>query len=556
MSRKTKGTKTSYIPGCNDLLFLPLGGTNEIGMNFSMLGHDGEWLVIDCGVTFNNSFGIDIITPDPTFAVTNNSKIKGIFVTHAHEDHIGAIEYLWPILKCPVYVTPFAAAILKRKIETKSWASKVNIIKLKFNKKMDIGKFNIEAIQMTHSIPEPAAFVIKTPLGTVVHTGDWNLDQNPTIGEKVNENKLAKIGKDGVLAYFCDSTNIFVEENLNSESIIRENLINLVSKHKDKRITVACFASNIARVESVILAAQKADRKIAVIGRSLKRMLAAAQETGYLTQIPKLIDEKAAMSMPSEKVLMLCTGSQGENLSALVRIASSKHPIVKMGEKDIVFFSSRVIPGNEKSIGELHNILALQKVDIITSSEENIHASGHASIKIIGDMYKLLQPRIVVPVHGEARHIIAQSHFARKSGIPIVITPYNGALIQLAGETPKIIKDIPVGRWAVDGNRMVNFNGNIIKERIKLSEEGAVFTTVIVEKNGIKKINVSVIGLEEYGKPISELVEYINDSVIQEFSGIVTNNPSNTKSIAQYIFSVIDQKFDKKPVVEVHIVTV
>ncbi|MDR0624865.1 MAG: ribonuclease J [Holosporales bacterium] len=545
----------NYVPTDNDLVFVPLGGTNEVGMVLGMIGHDGEWLIIDCGITFYSSLGIDILTANPTFASRQNSRIKGMLITHAHEDHIGAIEYLWPVLRCPVYVTPFAAAVLRQKLETKSWASKVNITEIQFEGKFSVGKFQAEAIQMAHSIPESAAFVITTPLGTVVHAGDWRFDQTPVIGKKVNESKLEKVGKGNVLAYLGDSTNIFTPSDPSSESIIRENLLNLVKKHSDKRITIACFASNIARAESSILAAEKTGRKIAIVGWSLKKMFAAAQETWYLKEIPHLIDEKTAMSMPPNKVLMLCTGSQGEISSALVRIASGKHPIIKMNEDDIVFFSSRVIPGNEKSIGELHNLLAIRKVDIITSSEENIHASGHPSRESIAKMYKLLKPKAVIPVHGEARHLIAQAHFARDSGIKHVITPHNGSIIQLAGAKPEIIGEVQTGKWAVDGNRMVAFEGSIMQERLKLSEQGAVFATVITERDGIKRIEIGIIGLEERGKPFELLESFIRDEIKANF-GKLQGNSSNTRTLESVVSASVAKKIGKRPIVAVHIVTV
>ena len=496
--QQLKKISDTFVPGKEDLVFIPLGGTNEVGMNFSMLGHDGEWLIIDCGVTFYDQLGIDVLTADPTFAVKQNTRIKGLLITHAHEDHIGAVEYLWPILKCPIYMTPFAAAVLRQKIRTKPWAEKVEIIdinalvphqdegceteqptkktkkKSKASKAVEespsnkrqwirIGKFEVSFLSLTHSIPEPTGYAIRTPLGTVVHTGDWKIDDDPVIGEKINKNELKELGKQKVLAYFSDSTNIFSKEDPTSEKKVREKIIDLVAVQKDRRVTIACFASNVARVETAFLAAQKSGRRVAIIGRSLQRMVVAAQETGYLQNIGKLISDKEAMALPPEKVLLLCTGSQGEDQSALMRIASDQHPVIKMNEHDVILFSSRVIPGNEKSIGELHNLLAQKRVDIVTAAEEDIHASGHPSRDSIKKMYDYLRPHIVVPVHGEARQLIAQEHFAKEQGIPVVITPRNGYVIQLAGPNPSVIGEVPSGRWAVDGKRMILFSGNIIK---------------------------------------------------------------------------------------------
>lgn len=548
----------SYIPTCNDLVFIPLGGTSEIGMNMALIGHDGEWLIIDCGITFYDRLGIEVLTADPTFIVHHQKKLKGVLLTHAHEDHIGALEYLWPLLKCPVYAAPFAATVFKQKIHDKPWKSQVSIIEMPFKKNVNIGKFEVEFVQMTHSIPDPSCLIIKSPLGTLVHTGDWKFDLTPVIGKKSDEKRLKQIGDEGVLAYFSDSTNIFTKEDVSSEKHIRDSLIHLVDKYKNKRITISCFSSNIARLETAILAAHQAGRKVVVIGHSLQKMIAVAKDTGYLLRIPPLIDEKTAASMPSEKVLLICTGSQGEERSALMRIATGKHPLIKMNDHDLVLFSSRVIPGNEKNIGRLHSLLAQAGADIITASEENIHASGHPSRKAIKKMYEILRPQIVIPVHGEARHLIAQSHFAKEHGISHVITPSNGTIIQMAGQNPSIIGYVQHGRWAVDGKRMVVFHKQVIQERVSLSEQGVVFATLVLDKNTIQKIYVKIRGLMDSGKFYEDLQKHIIQSIEDLGEKIcgMQNNPENISSIEQSIRKTVYSKIGKKPVVDVHIVEI
>ncbi|MDR1598053.1 MAG: ribonuclease J [Holosporales bacterium] len=563
---KKKKSQTSEVvtsfhtPTSNDIFFIPLGGTDEVGMNFSLIGHDGEWLIVDCGITFHDRVGIEVLTADPSFIIKNKLKVSGLLLTHAHEDHIGAIEYLWPLLKCPVYATPFAGAILRQKTRDKSWKTNMKVHELEFKTSVTVGKYEVEALQMSHSIPEPACFIIRTPLGTLVHTGDWKIESAPVLGKKVDERYLKQIGDRGVLAYFSDSTNIFTKEDDSSEKRVRECLIDLVQKHSDKRITVACFSSNIARLETAIIAAKQAGRKVAVVGLSLQRMIAAAKETGYLSDIPNLIDEKTAASMPGNKVLLLCTGSQGEGRSALVKIATGTHPHIKMGADDLVLFSSRVIPGNEKNIGSLQSLLAKTGTDIITSSEENIHVSGHPSCKTIKKMYDLLRPQIVVPVHGEARHLIAQSHFARGHGIPHVITPTNGTVIQLAGATPGIIGSVPCGKWAVDGKRMVDFHGSVIQERTILSEQGAIFITVAMNENLIASIDVRLLGLMTPGNLYNELKNCITDELRDLFNqkeiqnSAARNAASNANVANQCISRLVKFKIGKRPIVHTHIV--
>lgn len=552
-----KKINLSYTPTRDDLVFLPLGGTNEVGMNLSLLGYNNEWLAIDCGVTFYDRLGIDILTADPSFIVHNQKKLKGLLITHAHEDHIGAVEYLWPILKCPIYASPFALAVLRQKLGEKSWFSKVPLIEIPFKKSIEIGSFNVEFLQMTHSIPEPSCMIIRTPLGTVVHTGDWKFDPTPLIGKKVDEKRLRQLGDEGVLAYLSDSTNIFVKEDDSSEKKVRDQITKIILENKDKRITVACFSSNITRLETAILAAKQAGRKVAIIGRSLQRMITAAKETGYLTRMPQFIDDKTAMSMPAGKVLLICTGSQGEQRSALMRIAGGDHPVLKMNHKDLILFSSRVIPGNEKSIGVLHSLLASAQVDIITASEEEIHASGHPSCKSIKKMYEMLRPKIVVPVHGEARHLIAQAHFAKEQGIRYVLTPSNGFLLKLSGPTPSIMGELTThGRWAVDGKRMIVFNSSIIKERTRLSEQGVVFVTLKTNKNEIQDTQINICGLVEPGTIQNDLFKYITQIIhdIFKHAESLLNTKENIETVKQKVRNAVNTKIGKKPIVEVHII--
>lgn len=558
VSSKPSGILTGFVPAASDLVFVPLGGTCEIGMNCALLGHDGEWLMIDCGLSFYDRLGVELLTADPTFIVQQRDRLKALLITHAHEDHIGAVEYLWPLLKCPVYAAPFAAAVLRQKIQNKSWKDELDLHEVAFKGTTDIGKFNVEFVNMTHSIPDPSCVVVRTPLGTIVHTGDWKFDATPVIGKKADEKRLKKIGDEGVLAYLSDSTNIFTKEEPDSEKHVRECLTRLVESYSGKRIIFACFSSNIARLETAILAAHQAGRKVAIVGRSLQRMMAAAKETGYMKKVPELVDKEEAASMPPGKVMLICTGSQGESRSALVQIAQGKDPVLQLGEDDVVLFSSRVIPGNEKSIGALHSLLAKAGADIVTSSEENIHTSGHPARKAIKKMYDILRPKIVIPVHGEARHLVAQSHFAKEQGILQVVTPTDGTLLQLAGESPEVLGQVEHGVWAVDGKRMISFDGATLKERMRLSEEGSVFITVLVCSEGVKEISVDMRGLLDPGILYKGLQDHVKQAVLHLFEGAqgIRENETNSAAITQRVRQVVKQKLGKDPVTNVHIMEV
>jgi ribonuclease J len=563
MTKKKKNEEISrsslslFVPSDQDLVFIPLGGTDEIGMNMALIGHNQEWIIIDCGVSFYDRLGVELLTADPSFIVKQKERLKGIFLTHAHEDHIGAVEFLWPILQCPVYCSPFTAAVLKQKIGGKSWANQFPLHELSLTTPLCAGHFSIEALPITHSVPEALCFIIRTPLGTLVHTGDWLRDSHPVLGKKIDEKRLQEVGKEGVLAYFSDSTNIFNKKDSISEKRVRERMIELIQQQKDKRIFVSCFSSNIARIETVFLAANKAGRKVAIVGRSLQRMMTAAKDSGYLKNLPEFVDEKTAVSMPSGQVIFLCTGSQGEPRSALVKIAQGEHPIIKLNVDDLILFSSRVIPGNEKSIGNIQSLLARAHADIVTSPEEDIHASGHPSQESLQHMYEWLHPKIVVPVHGEARHIMAQAHFAKGVGIPHVLTPMNGAVVQLAGDAPQVLGQVPNGIWAVDGKRMVTFNGNVMKERKMLAEEGVVFVTLVWEKDAITRTFVKMIGLMEPGAAYKQLQERLIDAIHQWASGasFLANNETNREALAQKLSQKVLAHIGKRPVVEVCIIS-
>ncbi|MDF2763106.1 MAG: putative metallo-beta-lactamase [Rhodospirillales bacterium] len=420
-------------PGSDELLFLPLGGAGEIGMNLNLYGHAGKWLMVDLGVTFGDEAtpGIEVIMPDPRFIEERREDLVGIVLTHAHEDHLGAVPYLWERFGCPVWATPFTAAVLRRKLHETGLAGRVPILEVPLSGRFQAGPFEIELVTLTHSIPEPNALVIRTGAGTVLHSGDWKFDPEPLVGAPSDIDALRRLGEQNILALVCDSTNALVAGHSGSEAAVREELIRLFGRFNN-RIAVACFASNVARLESVVHAALAHDRHVALVGRSMRRIVEAAQETGYLTGLPPFVSEHDAGYLPREKVALLCTGSQGEPRSALARIARNDHPQVTLEPGDAVIFSSRVIPGNEKAIGALQNDLARLDVEIVTAEDEPVHVSGHPAREELARMYQLVRPRIAIPVHGERRHLEAHARLAEECQVPLAIAAENGRMIRLA----------------------------------------------------------------------------------------------------------------------------
>lgn len=544
------------LPKKNDLWFLPLGGAGEIGMNLNLFGHDGQWLMVDLGITFGNSLGIEIITPDPSFIVPYQKQLVGLVLTHAHEDHVGAVPYLWPLLRCPIYATPFTAAIVRQKIADKPWKDQVKLIEVPLSGKVDIGKFGIEFITLTHSIPEPNALAITTPLGTIVHTGDWKIDPTPLVGEKTNDSRLKELGDKGVLAMICDSTNVFTEGESGSEQTVREELIELMGEFPESRITVACFASNVARLETAALAAKHHGRKVALVGRSLFRMVQAAQYAGYLKQVPAFITDDEAMDLPPEKVLFITTGSQGEPRAALTRIAFNQHPVVKMGKKDVVFFSSRVIPGNEKSISLLQNRLALNGVDVITAYEADIHVSGHPAREELKQMYRWLRPRIAIPVHGEARHLQEHGRLAEDEGIKEVIIPQNGSLIKIEPGHSKELELVQAGRWVLDGNRMIESTCIMLKDRNKLSTQGIIVANLVIDDMGqlLRTPQFTMIGLAQAGDEKDILTRELHRTIRETLLDDYRDDKARLEAARSVIRQTSNKIFGKKPVVEVHFV--
>ena len=470
-------------PG-NELLFLALGGSGEIGMNVNLYGTQGKWVMVDLGLTFADPAypGIDIVLPDLEFIERHAADLVGIVLTHGHEDHIGAIPYLAADLGVPLYATPFTAGLIRGKLEEEGITRQVNLKMIERGGSFRVGPFGFTYVPLAHSIPEANGLLIDTPYGRVFHTGDWKIDDAPVLGKPTPAAALAAIGDAGVLALVCDSTNVFNETASGSEGSVRAGLDEVVKAAKG-RVVVTTFASNAARLHTLGEVARASGRQLCVAGRSLDRILRVAQATGYLTDFPKTIDPDEAMRLPPADVMIVATGGQGEPRAALGRIAGDSHPI-KLSAGDTVVFSSRQIPGNETAIGRIQNQLAGKGVVMITERQAHVHVSGHPGRPELAAMYDWIRPEIIVPVHGERRHIAEHARFAASQGIPRGIVQQNGEVVRLAPDGPKKIGTERVGRLILDGDVILPADGPTMNERRRIAANGTIAVTVALDRGG------------------------------------------------------------------------
>ena len=505
-----------------NLLFCPLGGSGEIGMNMNLYAYGTEenqkWIIVDMGVTFADDTvpGVDLIYPDAGFIIEKKDDLLGIVLTHAHEDHIGSISHIWPKLKCKIYATPFTAVLIQEKFKEKK-IDITNYLKIvDLNSQIKLGPFEIDFVTLTHSILEPNGLSITTPEGVVLHTGDWKVDPNPLIGNKVDEKKLRSIGEKGVIAMICDSTNVFSPGRAGSENDVRESLLKIISNQK-KRVLVTSFASNVARMESIFYIAKQTKRNISLIGRSMHRIYKAARQCGYLKNLIDPVDPRDAGKISRDRIILLCTGSQGEPMGALNRIANDVHPDVNIESGDTVIFSSKIIPGNEKKLYALQNSIVKRDIEVITEENAFVHVSGHANREDLKDMYQWVKPKCVIPVHGEHRHMIEHINFAKEMQVPYPVQIENGDIVQLfPGEKPEVTDKAPVGRMLVDGKMSVGEDSQSLKERINISYNGLLEVTIIINNLGliIKKPIISFKGIPFNGageEVIFELEEKIRN---------------------------------------------
>ncbi|HEY1930910.1 MAG TPA: ribonuclease J [Acetobacteraceae bacterium] len=542
-----------------DLAFLPLGGTGEIGMNLNLYRCDGKWLAIDCGIGFGGSEHpeVDIMVPDPAYIAERRDKLLGLVITHAHEDHVGAVAHLWPQLRCPVYATPFAAAVLRRKLIEAQLLNQVKIHIVPPGGSIDLAPFKLRFIRMAHSIPESQALAIETPHGIVLHTGDWKMDPTPLVGPPTDEAALAALGERGVLAMVCDSTNAMVEGHSGSEAEVRQSLSVLLRGLRG-RVAVTCFASNVARVESIVHAAQAVGRSVAMVGRSLRNLDAAARECGYLKGIPPFLSEDDIDDVPDDNILILITGSQGEPRSALARVAMDSHRHVALGEGDTVIFSSRVIPGNERAIGTVQDNLVRRGVHLMTDADHMIHVSGHPARDELRRLYRLVKPRYSVPVHGEWRHLSAHAALAQEAGAtPILIE--DGDILQLSANRTEVIDSAPVGRLVPDGGRLVPLSGGVMAARRRMLFNGVVLASIAVDEAGRLRgqPRVSAPGLLDPDSPETaqvsgELAEAVADLPI----ALRRDDAALTDAARAALRRALGKRLQKRPLVDVHLLRV
>ncbi|QQN61737.1 ribonuclease J [Bradyrhizobium diazoefficiens] len=552
----------------DELVFAPLGGVGEIGMNLSIYGlgnrQQRSWLAVDLGVSFGDEEhlpGIDLIMPDISFLEKERKNLIGLVLTHAHEDHFGAIIDLWPRLKCPIYATQFSAALFEAKCAAERNAPKIPVTVVPSGGRIDVGPFNVEFIPVAHSIPEAHALAIHTEVGTVLHTGDWKIDPTPTLGRPTDEKRLRELGEEGVLALIGDSTNAVRDGRSPSEAEVARTIIELVKAAKG-RVAVTTFASNVARIKAVADAAKAADREVVVVGRAMERVVQVARETGFLDGVQNFRSPEVYGHLPQDKVLALCTGSQGEPRAALARIANDDHPEITLNRGDSVIFSSRTIPGNEKAVGSIINNLVLQGVEVLTDRDHLVHVSGHPRRDELRDMISWVKPQLLIPVHGEALHLNEHAKLARAAGVPRVLVIRNGDLVKLGPGDPGVIGEVPSGRLYKDGTILEDSKSRAVIERRRLAFSGCAFVAIAMTAQGelVDEPEVDLVGIPEKNRAGEPLDDIVFDAVMSTIEGLPKARRRDfdalAESVRRAVRAVINEHWGKKPPCLVHVLTV
>ncbi|HWX49443.1 MAG TPA: ribonuclease J [Roseomonas sp.] len=546
-----------------DLAFIPLGGTGEIGCNLNVYRCDGQLLAIDCGIGFGGAEQpeAEVMVPDPAWLAERRDKLVGLVITHAHEDHVGAVAPLWPQLRCPIYASPFTMAVLRRKLGEAGLLGQVELITVPLGGSVELGPFNLRFIRVTHSVPEPQSIAIRTRYGTVLHTGDWKLDPDPLIGQPADEEAFAALGREGVLAMICDSTNALVEGHSGSEAEVRRSMTALIRQLRG-RVAVTCFATNVARLESIALAARAAGRQVALFGRSLRNAEAAARECGYLQGIPPFLQEEDADDIPDDQLLIICTGSQGEQRSAMAKIAADTHPRISLGEGDTVIFSSRMIPGNERAILRMQDDLARGGCRVMTADDHMVHVSGHPARDELRRLYSLVKPRFAVPVHGEWRHLQEHASLAREMGATPVLVE-DGDVLQLAplsgNAVPEVVEGVPTGQLALDGERLLPLDGSVLGARRRMLFNGVLMASLAVDRNG------RVLGNPQISAPgLFDMADLEPGQLADELARAVSDLPPTLKqeddmlrdAARTVLRKAVSRRLRKRPNVEIHLLRV
>jgi len=552
----------------NELVFAPLGGIGEIGMNLSIYGFGDDrrrqWIIVDCGVSFASEEhlpGIDLILPDIRYLIEERKNILALVLTHGHEDHMGALIDLWPQLKVPIYATPFTAALFEARRASEQGAPEIPVQVVPVGGHLSIGPFTIDFINVAHSIPESNALAIGTPVGTVVHTGDWKIDPTPPIGGVTDAARLTALGDAGVLALVGDSTNAIREGRSPSEADVAKTLGELI-RTAPRGVAVTTFASHVGRLRAVADAARAAEREVVVVGRAMERVVQVARETGYLDGVQDFRGVESYGYLPPEKVVALCTGSQGEPRAALARIAEDEHPEVTLTRGDRVIFSARPIPGNEKAIAQVINGLVAQGVEVITDRTHLVHVSGHPRRDELRDMIKWVRPKILIPAHGEALHLAEHAELARRAGVPQVLLCRNGDLVRLAPDTAEIIDELPSGRLYKDGSLLIEADARTVAARRRLGFSGVVSVAIAVNDKGALAAypEVEVIGLPETdaaGTPLGEIARRAVDETFETLPKPRRRDPDElAESLRRAVRAAIAERWGKKPICHVHVLVV
>jgi ribonuclease J len=551
-----------------EFTFAPLGGVGEIGMNLSVYGFGTRqkcaWLAVDLGVSFGDEEhlpGIDTIMPDISFLVQERKNLLGLVLTHAHEDHFGAIIDLWPRLKCPVYATKFSAALFEAKCAAERNPPKIPVTVVPSGGRIELGPFGVEFIPVAHSIPESHALAISTPAGTALHTGDWKLDPTPVVGPPTDERRLRELGDAGVLALVGDSTNAVRDGRSPSETEVAKTVIELVKAAKG-RVAVTTFASNVARLRAVADAARLSGREVVVVGRAMERVVQVARETGYLDGVQNFRSSELYGHFPPDKVLALCTGSQGEPRAALARIANDDHPQVTLNKGDCVIFSSRTIPGNEKAVGSIINGLISQGIEVITDRTHLVHVSGHPRRDELRDIIGWVRPQLLIPVHGEALHLHEHARLARAEGVPKVLICRNGDQVKLGPGDPGIIDELPSGRLYKDGDILEDSKSRAVVERRRMAFAGCAFVAIAMDEKGelADDPEIDLIGIPEKNAAGEVLDDIVFDVIVSTVEGLPRARRRDpdalAESVRRAVRASVNEHWGKKPLCFVHVLTV
>ena len=542
----------------SDFVFVPLGGSGEIGMNANLYHHHDNWIMVDLGISFADESmpGVDVVLPDLSFIEDRKDKLQALILTHAHEDHYGAIPYLWERLQVPVYGTAFTLALLRRKLAEARVDFDIEMHELDYNRPYEFGPFSIELLALNHSIPDPAALILRTSEGTILHTGDWKFDEAPQIGQNTDAQKLSEIGKEGVLALIGDSTNAMVEGRTPSEQTAFEGLSDVIGK-AEGRVAITCFASNVARIDSIVRAAHANGRAVSVVGRALQRTIDAAREVGYLRDLPDFVKESDVGLIPRGNIVIICTGSQGEPRAAMARIASGTHDTIDLDPGDTVVYSSRQIPGNEPAISKIQDMILRRGIHVITDDDAPVHVSGHPARDEVAEMYGLVKPKIAIPVHGTARHLLAHAELAQSCQVAQTLIPNNGVIIKFSDNKAEKIGTVHTGALTHEGGEIVDIQSEQLRARRRMLWNGSVSVSVVISSSGQLLIAPSIVQsgvidddrIDDFLATASLRIE----DKLAEMKPKSSTDENIQQIITAQIRSVAKSMVKRRPNVEVHI---